>query len=231
MYVVQNKVFFHMVKTAGISFHQACLQKGHLIHWNQRHIDHTQLPERYKDLDKYIILREPHLWYKSFYNFFLNVEGYMSFMLHDPKEDGYIYPIGLNNFIKRSLNMKETLEKFPNKARVFNNILQSQGPIHFVTSYFKEPINKNNPNSLDQFDMSLFEWFWEHAGGWEADIIIPMGNMSKLEKDFNISMAHTNKSKKKTNEEIDAHTMKLIKKTHKKFYKLYDKAMKENIIV
>jgi hypothetical protein len=217
-----------MVKTAGISFHRSCLDKGHPIHWNQRHIDYTQLPERFKDLEKYIILREPHSWYKSFYNFFLTVEGYMSFMTHDLKDDGYIYPIGLNNFILRSINLKETLTKFPNKARVFNNILQSQGPIHFVTSYFERPIDPKDPTSLDQFDMSLFEWFWKHAGGWDADHIVPLKNMSKLERDFNINMMHTNKSKKKTDEEITPHTMKIIKKTHKKFYKLYNQLMDDS---
>jgi len=226
MYVIKHndeyKTFLHMVKTAGISVSNALYDAGYQKYVNLRHIDIKYLPDEFKNSKKYIILREPHDWYKSFYNFFINVEGYLSFMLNDPKDDGYIYPIGLNEFIRRSINFKDTLEKFPNKARVFNNILQTQGNIHFITTYFDEPVNYKDPKTLEQFDMSLFEWFWKHTGGDEADTIIPMNKLYKLEDELGIKMPHRNKTKNKTEEEIDPDVLKLIKKTHNRFYDLYE---------
>jgi len=225
----EDKTFLHMVKTAGISVSSGLAEAGHQKFVNLRHMDISYMPVKFKNSKKYIVLRKPHEWYISFYNFFVNVEGYLSFMLNDPKDDGYIYPIGLNEFIRRSINFKDTLEKFPNKARVFNNILQTQGNIHFITTYFEEPIDYKNNETLKQFDMSLFEWFWRHTGGDEADVVVPMNRLDFLEEEFQISISHANKTKNKKEIDIDEDVLDLIKSSHKKFYDMYEELEKELI--
>jgi len=223
MYITEDKVFLHMVKSAGISVHSGLINSNNKINYNQRHASINHLPDKYKHLPRYGIIRYPHLWYKSFYNFFLNVEGYMSFMLNDPKDDGYIYPIDFNEFIKRSINLKDTLIKYPNKARVFNNILRSQGNIHFVCGYFQEAIDidQNNNfgdlNTLNQFDMSLYDWFYRGCG-MHTSVNIPMNKLEDVEKIFNIKIGHKNKTLTKTKAKYNKDTLNLVKETHKKFY-------------
>jgi len=116
MYTIENNdgsifTILHMVKSAGTSIHQALIHADKITHVNQRHASIRNLPEIYQHHPKIIFIREPHEWYKSFYRFFLGVEGYLSFMLNDPKEphDGYIYPITLDEFAIRSINFKNTL--------------------------------------------------------------------------------------------------------------------------
>ena len=222
MYVIEDKVFLHMVKSAGISVHIGAIESNKLIHVNQRHASINNLPEKYSKLPRYAVIRKPEDWYRSFYRFFFNVAGYMSFMINDPKEDGYIYPIGLNEFVRRSINLKETLIKFPNKARVFNNILRTQSNMHFITGYFTEAIDKDNPDSLNQFDMSLYEWFY-YGCGQETAINIPMNRLDIVEELFDIKIGHANKtSDSKPKEEYEPDVLELIRTTHSKFYDLYN---------
>lgn len=226
----QIKTIMHPVKTAGISIHQGIIEASnnyvdYKVHVNQRHSHIRNLPEKYQKYPRYVILREPHKWYESFYNFFLYVEGYLSFMLNDPKDDGYIYPIGINEFVRRSINFKNTLTRFPNKARVFRNLLRSQGPIHFITSYFESDFHPSDEKSMKQFDCSLFEWFMKPMG---ECLVIPMNRLDIIEKEFNIQIPHVNKTDTKT-EFIDDITKELIRETHKKYYDLIENFDENNI--
>jgi len=228
MYVVETstgiKTFLHMVKSAGISVHTALISRDANTHVNQRHAHIRNLPDKYKDYPRYIVIREPHSWYRSFYRFFLGVEGYMSFILNDPKEpyDGYIYPITVDEFIKRSVNLKDTLIKYPNKAKVFRNLLRSQGHMHFITGYFENDFDINKPETMEQFNMSLYEWYWKATGGEEA-INIPMNKLSDIEKIFEINIPHVNKtSDKKPESNLSDESLELLRVTHKKFYDMYN---------
>lgn len=73
MYVTQDKVFLHMVKSAGISVHFGLFQSENIINYNQRHASIDHLPERYKDFPRYGVIRSPEDWYQSFYKFFVRV--------------------------------------------------------------------------------------------------------------------------------------------------------------
>lgn len=222
MYVTNDKVFLHMVKSAGISVHRGIIEAGHLVHVNQRHASLNNLPKKYQELPRYAVIRKPEDWYKSFYRFFLNVDGYLSWALNDLGEDGYIHPIGLNEFVRRSINMKDTLIKYPNKARVFNNLLRSQGNMHFVTGYFAEAINKEELSSYNQFDMSLYEWFFNGCGQ-DTAINIPMDRLDLVEELFDIKIGHDNKtSDDKPREEYEPEVLALIRTTHSKYYDLYN---------
>lgn len=214
-----------MIKTAGISFFESCYQNNKQVDFNMRHLDISCIPRKYEELPRYIIIRKPEDWYKSFYNFFIKVEGYMSFMLNDPEEDGYIYPISLNEFIKRSINLKDTLIKYPNKVRVFNNILQTQGNIHFNNSYYESHIEVGNYDTYEQFNMSLFEWNWIHVGGDTVleENIIPLNKLNILEDIFDVNIGNSNKGIKRSTEEISEENLNLIRETHSRFYKLYNK--------
>ncbi len=230
MYVTDDKVFLHMVKSAGISIHSALMNSNNKIHYNQRHASIDHLPERYRDLPRYGVIRKPEEWYISFYKFFYKVEGYMSFMINDPLPpsitgETFIQPIEFNEFVRRSINLKKTLRVYPNKARVFNNILRSQGNIHFITGYFKEAIDISNNNifgnikTLNQFDMSLYEWFYRGCG-MHTSTNIPMDKLEDVEKLFNIKIPHKNSTpnKEKIKAEYDEETLGLVRSTHKKFY-------------
>ena len=224
MYTIENNdkiiTFLHMVKSAGTSVHQALIQANKITHVNQRHASINNLPDQYKDYPRIIVIRKPEDWYRSFYRFFLGVEGYLSFMLNDPKEpyDGYIYPIEVDEFARRSANFKDTLLRYPNKARVFNNLLRSQSHMHFITGYFKSAIDLEKPETLDQFDMSLYEWFWRNVGGANA-IFIPMDRLDLIEKIFGITIPHANKtSDEKPESNFKRGTIKIIQRSHRKFY-------------
>jgi len=235
MYTVETttgiKTFLHMVKSAGISVHQGLIQRNALTHVNQRHAHIRNLPEKYYKFPMYIVIRNPEDWYRSFYRFFLGVEGYMSFMLNDPKEpyDGYIYPISIDAFVKRSVNLKDTLIKYPNKARVFRNLLRSQGHMHFITGYFENDFSVDNPETMEQFNMSLYEWFWKATGGEQA-INIPMNRLDIIEDIFEIKIPHLNKtSKDKPDNFLSQESIELVRSTHKKFYEIIAKFEKEDI--
>jgi len=239
MYVT-DKVFLHMVKSAGISVHVGLFQSDQPIHYNQRHASIEHLPERFRDLPRYGVIRKPEDWYQSFYRFFINVSGYMSFMLNDPlpkDKNGEIFikPIEFNEFVKRSMNLKETLIKYPNKARVFNNILRSQGNIHFVCAYFKESIDlkaveQGDYKSLEQFDMSLFEWFYRGCG-MHTSTNIPMNKLSDVEALFDIEIGHENRTEtKKVNSNYTRSTLKLVQKIDKKFYHEIENYISEDVI-
>ena len=222
MYITKDKVFLHMVKSAGISVHVGLIQSKQTINFNQRHLGVNLIPDKYKKLPRYGIIRSPEDWYKSFYNFFIRTQGYMSFMLNDPK-DGFIYPISFDEFIKRSVNLKNTLITYPNKARVFNNILRSQGNIHFICGYFDSSIDIDNNNNfgdlktLNQFDMSLYEWFYRGCG-MHTSYNTPMSELQDIEKLFNIKIGHENKTKNQEKLNYTKKSLKLIQTSHKKFY-------------
>jgi hypothetical protein len=236
MYVIENEsgkifTFLHMVKSAGTSIHQAFIESNKITHVNQRHASINNLPKQYQKYPRIIVIRKPDEWYRSFYRFFLGVEGYLSFMLNDPKDpyDGYIYPIEVDEFAKRSINFKKTLLQYPNKARVFNNLLRSQAHMHFITGYFQSAFNVDNPETLNQFDMSLYEWFWKNVGGENA-IFIPMDRLDIVEKIFDIKIPHSNKtSEKKPESKFKEETIKLIEKSHKKFYDMINNFDEKNL--
>jgi len=208
-----------MVKSAGISVHIGLINSDNIINYNQRHASINHLPKEYMGLPRYGVIRKPEDWYKSFYRFFINVKGYMSFMLNDLGEDGYIYPIEFNEFVKRSINFKNTLIKYPNKTRVFNNILRSQGNIHFINSYFKGYFDTDDIDTLEQFNMSLYEWYYNGCG-MNTSKNIPMEKLEDIEKIFSISIKHNNKTTKKDSiiTEYNKETLDLVRNTHKKFY-------------
>ncbi len=227
MYTIENKdgikTFLHMVKSAGTSIHAGIIQastnyKNYKVHVNQRHACIHNLPEQYQNFPKYIVIRDPESWYRSFYRFFLGVEGYLSWALTDPGKDEYIYPISPDEFVRRMQNMKDTLIKYPNKARVFRNLLRSQGHMHFVTGYFQSDFHPEEPETMEQFNCSLYEWFWKNAGGNEA-INIPMDRLDIVEKLFNIRIPHANRTDpQKPNIKFSPETKQLIREKHKDFY-------------
>jgi hypothetical protein len=221
------KTFLHMVKSAGTSVHAGIIQASndyhsYKVHVNQRHASINNLPEKYRSYPKFIVLREPHKWYRSFYRFFLGVDGYLSWALNDPKEDGYIYPIEPDEYIRRMINMKDTLIKFPNKARVFRNLLRSQGHMHFVTGYFQSDFHPDDPETMEQFNMSLFDWFWRNVGGDEA-IFIPMERLDIIEDLFKIKIPYVNETDpNKLDIRFSDSALELIKNTHSKYYQMLE---------
>jgi hypothetical protein len=225
-----------MVKSAGTSIHQALIKESNRIdyeiHVNQRHASINNLPEQYRGYTKYIVIRKPEDWYRSFYRFFLGVEGYLSFMLNDPNDppDGYIYPVSLDEFAKRSVNFRDTLLKYPNKAWVFNNLLRSQAHMHFITGYFKHAFSTYEPETLEQFNMSLYKWFWKNVGGEDA-IFIPMSRLDIIEDIFQIKIPHINKtSDDKPKDQIGDETIKIIRESHQEFYDMLDDFDEDNLI-
>jgi hypothetical protein len=228
------KTFLHMVKSAGTSIHAGIIQASHdykkyKVHVNQRHAHIRNLPEVYRKYPKYIVLREPHKWYRSFYRFFLGVVGYLSWAMTDPKDDGYIYPIEPDEFVKRMLNMKETLTKFPNKARVFRNLLRSQGHMHFVTGYFKNDFHPDEPKTMEQFNMNLFTWFWQNVGGDEA-IFIPMERLDIIEDLFKIKIPKINETNpNKPDIQFSDEALEIIKRNHANYYKMLEEFDENNL--
>jgi hypothetical protein len=198
------------------------------VHVNQRHAHIRNLPEVYKNYPKFVVLRDPNSWYKSFYRFFLGVDGYLSWALNDLRENGYIYPIEPDEFVRRMINMKDTLIKYPNKARVFRNLLRSQGHLHFVTGYFENDFHPEDTDSMDQFNMSLYSWFMKPMS--EDCIFVPMNRLDIIEKEFKIQIPHVNitdpnKIEFKFNEEVQ----NLIKETHKDWYKMIEDFDENNL--
>jgi hypothetical protein len=230
MYTIENesgiKTFMHPVKSAGISIHSAIIDasntyNNYKVHVNQRHAHIRNLPEVYKSSPIFVTVREPHSWYKSFYRFFLKVDGYLSWALNDPKDDGYIYPISPDEFVRRMINMKDTLIKYPNKSRVFRNLLRSQGNMHFITGYFEKDFHPDDIHSMQQFNMSLYDWFMKPMG--EESIFVPIKRLDIIEKEFNIKIPHLNKTDAKNlNFNFKQETIELIKETHREWYQMIE---------
>jgi hypothetical protein len=224
----------HPVKSAGISIHSGLIEastnyNNYRMHVNQRHAHIRNLPSEYLNNPIFVTIREPHSWYKSFYRFFLGVEGYLSWALNDPKEDGYIYPIEPDEFVKRMINMKDTLIKFPNKARVFRNLLRSQGNLHFITSYFEGDFSPKDLETMEQFNTSLFDWFMRPMG--ENCIFVPMKRLDIIEKEFQIRIPHLNKTtSEKPDFEFKQDTLELIKETHNDWYQMIKDFDEDNYI-
>ena len=227
------KTYMHMVKSAGISVHSGIIQASneyhYKVHVNQRHAHIRNLPDPYDAYPTFTVIREPGSWYKSFQSFFTGVEGYLSWALNDPKEDGYIYPIEPDEFVKRMINMKDTLIKFPNKARVFRNLLRSQGNLHFITGYFQNDFYPEDDDSMQQFDMSLYEWFLKPMG--ENTIYVPMNRLDIIEKEFHIKIPHVNKTpENRINFNFSPEVINLIKEVDKEYYKMIETFDENNLL-
>jgi len=230
------KTLMHPVKSAGTSIHAAIIEASneynYKVHVNQRHVGPTHLPPRFQSAPKYVVLREPHKWYRSFYRFFLGVEGYLSFMLNDPKEpyDGYIYPIPMDEFALRSLNFKDTLIKYPNKARVFRNLLRSQSHLHFITSYLKSDFHPDDLETMEQFNTTLYQWFHDNVIDQDT-IFIPMNRLDIVEELFKIKIPHVNKtSDKKPKDEFSEGVLDKIKEGHKDWYNMIENFDENNLM-
>jgi len=226
---IEKKVFLHMIKTAGISVHQAINKSQYRIQFNQRHSHISMLPDKYIDLPRHIILRKPEDWYISFYNFFLPVEGFFSFMLRD--DEGI--PIDINEFILRASNMKDFFFQHQFKTAILNSILNEQETLHFMFTFFTEQITEE---TYINYNFSLFDWFWRGTGGDNATIY-PMckKGLDNLSQEFNIKIGHNNKTDipddykellpvKKG--DISPEMLKLIQQTDKKYYDKFEELVK-----
>jgi len=231
MYTIEkeNGIFtiMHPVKTAGISLHSAIIQGSNLynsmkVHVNCRHSPLSQLPKTFKKHPVFLPLRDPIHWYKSFYAFFVNVEGYLSWTMNDPNPDGTISPITPNEFVRRMINLRKTLIYFPNKARVFRNLLRSQSNLHFITSYFKSDFHPNDEQSMEQFNMSLYDWF--HRPLFDKNTIpIPMDRLDIFEEIIGVEIPHENKTDHvKKDFQFSDEVIELIKSTHGYWYNILD---------
>lgn len=214
---VERKVFLHMVKTAGISVHHGCTKAGYRLQFNQRHSHITMLPQKYQELPRYIMLRKPEDWYISFYNFFLPVEGFFSFMLRD--DNGM--PVDINEFIFRALNMKHFFDTHKFKRDILNSILNEQENLHFMFTFFTEQISDHNSH---EYNFSIFDWFWRGTGG-DTATIFPMNKsgIKDLEKEFNMKMSHENKTedseyKQVVVSDINSEILQLIRDVDLKYY-------------
>ena len=240
MYTVETNgeiiTFMHMVKSAGTSIHVGIIEASTdysklKVHVNQRHAHIRNLPEKYQKYKKITVIRNPEDWYRSFYRFFINVEGYLSFMLNDPKDpyDGYIYPIEPDEFIRRSMNLKETLMRFPNKARVFRNLLRSQGNMHFVTGYFESDFHPSEPETMEQFGCTLYDWFLRPMG--KDTIFIPMNRLDIIEDMLDIKIPHINVTPKNKIEcNFSDESIRLIMKHHRDIYNMYENFDESNMM-
>lgn len=240
MYTVEidgkTQTLMHPVKSAGTSIHAAIVQASHeyknyKVHVNQRHAHIRNLPRAYKQHPKYVVIREPHKWYRSFYRFFLGVEGSYSLFLNDPKDppDGFIYPIDFKDFILRTRNLKKLFLNYPGKARVFRNILRSQGHLHFLTSYFESDFSIEEPQTLEQFDKSLFKWHMDPMG--DDCIYIPMNRLDIIEDIFRIKIPHINKTDAKKPEiNIDRKIERIIRGFYAGWYQAIENFDENNLI-
>jgi len=238
MYTIEidNKIktYMHPVKAAGTSIFAAIVEASqdydkYKVHYNARHAHIRYLPEKYNKYPKFTTIREPHSWYKSFYRFFMGTEGYLSWALNDLQDDGYIYPIEPNEFVNRMINMKDTLTKFPNKSRVYRNLLRSQGNMHFITGYFESDFHPDDPQTMEQFNTSLYEWFLRPMG--EDTIFVPMNRLDIIEKEFGIKIPHLNKtSPERIDFNFSQETIDLIKSTHSEYYQMCDNFDENNLL-
>lgn len=225
MYIT-DKVFLHMIKTAGSSVHRGIADSGQTLNYNQRHASINHLPERYKNLPRYGIIRSPESWYKSFYNFFvpqLSTNPFMKFMWSD-SVNGQDKILDFNTFVLRSINMKDTLIKYPEKAMLFRDIFELQTTLHFTGGYLDGGLEltpnkkKVKPESLEQFNMSLYEWFYRGVG-LHTSTNVPMEHFSDLCRLFGIKELHDNAVKTDLGTNYNPKTLKKLQKTHQKFYK------------
>lgn len=223
---VERKVFLHMIKTAGISVHHGSLKAGHKLQYNQRHCHISILPDKYQELPRHIILRKPEDWYISFYNFFLPVHGFFSFMLRDDKG----IPVDINEFIIRALNMGNFFLNHKFKRDILNSILNEQETQHFIFTFFTEQITDFNSN---EYDFSLFDWFWRGTGGENAKVY-PMNKdgIKAIENEFNMSMGHANKTEPiegqipVTVEDIDPEVLELLRTVDARYYTKFEELSK-----
>ncbi len=219
---LERKVFLHMIKTAGISVHHSCTKAGFNLQFNQRHCHISTLPDKYQTLPRYIILRKPEDWYVSFYNFFLPVQGFFSFMLRDDKG----IPVDINEFIFRALNMKYFFETHKFKRNILNGILNEQETQHFMFTFFTEQITDYNTH---EYNFSIFDWFWRGNGG-ETATVFPMNKegIKQLEEEFNIKMEHENKTEVNSDiapvtvKDINSEMLQLIRDVDKRYYDMFE---------
>ena len=219
---IERKVFLHMIKTAGISVHKGSVKAGHKLQYNQRHCHISVLPHKYQELPRHIILRKPEDWYISFYNFFIPVTGFFSFMLRD--DDGV--PVDINEFIFRALNMKYFFETHKFKRDILNSILNEQETQHFMFTFFTEQITDFNTIN---YNFSVFDWFWRGTGG-DTATVYPMNKdgLKKIEEEFNMKMLHENKTEVNPDfppvsvKDINPEMLQLIRDVDKRYYDMFE---------
>ena len=214
MYITRDKIFMHMVKTGGSSVFRSLIDSNVRVDYNQKHYGYQTIPNQYRDYPKYMIVRDPIEWYTSFYNYF-STRRFMHFLFKDEENN----EISLDQFILNSMNMKSTLLRdlwmIPQLASI---VTRHNAGGNFIGSYFTSALVIGDLTTFDQFDKSLYAWFYDSMGGDDVTKI-PLDNIADLGQIFGIEIDHTNKTEIPDDVQIIPDgTINVIKSIDKKYF-------------
>jgi len=153
VYIIEGKVYHHMVKCGGQSFAKNLIdQRPDDVMYLKAHMPFFNLNDKYKDYEHFGVVRDPVSWYKSVFSYHhqLRNEGKEFNNLITKLADGADYA----EFVRRATNVGDWMNKNPNIQKEMRDfLLKSKRNIYsYYTMFF--------PDLNDMFiDSSLYEWF------------------------------------------------------------------------
>jgi hypothetical protein len=188
------------------------------------------IPEEFKEFERHTIIRKPEEWYLSFYNFFVPKKSMLYFLgdYYIKEKNNRIEASPYEKFIQDSMNLKETFLREPWRIKKIVQKFRKQGCGNWSQTYYTEEPDIKNPSSLDQFDMSLYEWFFTRMG-LDTCKLTPLERINDLETIFDIKLVkviNNNIEPLIEKEYIYSETLELIRNIDSKYYKIYNDLMK-----
>jgi len=187
MLVLEDKIFLHFQKCAGLSVYELVNKLKLKKLWFKEHCGIVNLPEEYEHMRRFAFIRNPYDWYVSYYHFQLYE--------HTGSVKYWINPffsaltkgcsIGFSEFVRNSVNLKTYFENNMEQYQVCIGVFEyaiSRGSASWVGSWFKDPDEFRKYIALDELNMSLMEWYMKIIGLNESNTTV-----YKLEE-FNSSL-------------------------------------------
>lgn len=221
MYVVDDNVFIHVVKSGGTSIRKLLVaQRLNDIKFSSEHFPIAIIPEKYKNYKRHALVRDPVGWYKSFYAYTLQLKskGESFNRLADSLVFKGKDKVSFDEFVDRAINLKAfvntdgRLEDIINKTRK-NRIMK---PSYF-SLVFDDYTDIEGCRSL--ISDTCYQTFMNFVGAYDADEYYVLENkedMSRLYDVFkikNTGLSHMNKTKNKF--VVNDVSVETIEKIHK----------------
>jgi hypothetical protein len=181
MYITNDKIFIHVIKCGGSTFRRLLYsQKPNIVKFGVHHFPIEMVPKRYEKYEKILLIREPISWYKSFYNYTIQLKEkgekfnfFADLLVYKDYENNLHYRENIRSeeeFLKYALDFQLFVKDFEfSILNIFNKIKRkSLGNADYFTLLF---MNYDFNNFVNEFKdvKTIYEFFIKVTGGFEAD--------------------------------------------------------------
>ncbi|RLA80309.1 MAG: hypothetical protein DRG78_11230 [Epsilonproteobacteria bacterium] len=223
MYILDNKIFIHIVKCGGSSIREGIYKNRRQdLKFCSEHFPIKLLNEKYKNYDKITIIREPISWYKSFYNYTIQMNKNKG-SIFNALANMLVYKdnkrLPFRDFVINATNL-ELFFKDRDKIKILINKIRNGkfSKSNYFNLIFDDYTDENE--FVEKFSSSCYQFFINSVGGFDVDRFYHSGD-DLIYDEFNINKRKKNQTKTSLvkDSEITEEIKNLI---HKYDHKVYE---------